>query len=218
MKLKIYPRDNSPPRKKNNDNKQLNHKTKMKKLFKTIFIATLLFTLTANSQITKGNWMVGGDASFNYYTNEAKEYQGDGFVYNYSIGGAYYINIRPNVGYFVIDKLAFGTIIDFGIATGDQTDFRINESRLSLGVFARYYFLKVENRYNIFFEPSVSRYTYSSFGGNSSMVAIKAGNAIFLNSSVAIETSLNYSVTTAVNNIGKRFYFGLGLQIHLEKE
>ncbi len=190
----------------------------MKKFFKTLFIATFLISINANSQITKGNWMVGGDASFNYYKNEPKEYQGDGFVNNYSIGGVYSINIRPNVGYFVIDKLAFGTILDFGISKGDQTDFRINESRLSVGVFARYYFLKAENRFNIFLEPSYSRFTYSSFGGNSSMIAIKAGNAIFLNSSVAIETSLNYSVTTAVNNIGKRFYFGLGLQIHLEKE
>ncbi len=217
MKLKIYPRDNSPPKTENNYYKQLKPKHKMKKLFKTLFIATLLFTITANSQITKGNWMVGGDASFNYYKNEPKENPSDGSFYNFNNDGNYDLLIRPNLGYFVIDKLAIGTIVDFGLAKSENADFEINNSRFTLGLFARYYFLKSENRYNIFFEPSISRTTYRLIG-NSATYAFKAGNSIFLNSSVALETSLNYSVTSSITNTGKRLFFGLGIQIHLEKE
>lgn len=42
------------------------------KTFKLFLIAILLCTISASSQITKGNWMVGGSGSFTSYKAQFK--------------------------------------------------------------------------------------------------------------------------------------------------
>lgn len=55
--------------------------------------------MTANAQITKGNWMVGGIG--NFYSAQLKNSNN---MTDNSIG----VELRPNLGYFIIDKFAFG--------------------------------------------------------------------------------------------------------------
>jgi len=69
----------------------------MKLYITSIFL--FLFSLASNAQITKGNWLVGGDASFTStkYASEATA------SYTQT-----YFQISPKVGYFLFDKFAAG--------------------------------------------------------------------------------------------------------------
>lgn len=62
---------------------------------KTLFLSILFITsLTLNAQITKNNWMMGGDISFSY--TESKS----------DIGGkTFTMKGSPNIGYFFLTKL-----------------------------------------------------------------------------------------------------------------
>jgi hypothetical protein len=88
----------------------------------TLILSILLFTaITANSQITKGNWMFGGDAILQGYKFKNQEK----FIY--------YAEIFPKAGYFVIDKLVVGS--EIGIFINNGTFYT------SFVPFTRYYLL-----------------------------------------------------------------------------
>ncbi len=206
MKLKIYPRDNSPPKTENNYYKQLKPKHKMKKLFKTLFIATLLFTMTANAQITEGNWMVGGNASF---ANSSAKTE-DGFTQS-STG----IRIAPNIGYFITDKFALGLKTSLGYSKSDGG----SGIGYGGGPFARYYFLNPERIVNLFAEADYRFGTTKSQGTDStssSSYSFKAGPAIFFNSSAALELALYYNSSTLDKTVFNDYGLSIGFQIHLE--
>jgi hypothetical protein len=179
------------------------------KTFKLFFITTLLFTISTNAQITKGNWMVGGDAN---YTNSKVINNNDEIT-----GSANSIRISPNIGYFVYEKFAIGIngLFHYGKANGSDASIG-----LGVGPFARYYILKPEKRVNLFTEANYNYYYTETQGVNSftgSSYRFKAGPVIYFNSSVALEMSLNY--LSEINSSFKAKYFtvGLGFQIHLEK-
>jgi hypothetical protein len=60
------------------------------KINESLLIATLIVAFTSNAQITKGNWMMGGSASFGNY----KTTIGENAVESTSI------SISPNIEYF----------------------------------------------------------------------------------------------------------------------
>ncbi len=74
----------------------------MKKSILLFFIAFIFYN-NADSQITKGNWLVGGNASF-LFTNS-------------NTGGinskVNKIDIAPDIGYFFIDKFAAGVRLSY---------------------------------------------------------------------------------------------------------
>ena len=113
---------------------------------KTKIISFLLLAsaLVANAQITKGNWMVGGDGNYtNSKTINPK---------NEIISSGNSIRLFPNIGYFIVDKLALGinTNFNFGKNVGipSNTDF-------GAGPFIRYYFLKPEKMINLFIDANI---------------------------------------------------------------
>ncbi len=176
---------------------------------RTLFFFLVLATsLTLNAQITKGNWLVGGDASFNSTTvNDS-----DGNETGKSNG----IRIYPNIGHFFFDKFAVGLTPNFFY--GDTKNGPSNIG-YGIGPFARYYFLKSDNRINILADANFIYY-YSKTKGfsssHSSSYRIKTGAVLFFNSSVALEFTLGYNsdnFTTVTN----RIELGFGFQIHLEK-
>ncbi|MCF6223440.1 MAG: hypothetical protein L3J34_06895 [Flavobacteriaceae bacterium] len=178
----------------------------MKKLI--LVVTILLFSINVKAQITKGNWMLGGNGSFSY-TDRKSDISNPDPSWN--------IVVNPNIGYFVIDKLAVGsyTSTSFGKYS--------NGFILSLGPFLRYYFLKPDKKINFFtevsFEYSINfiknNENPSNYGYN-----IKPGLIYFLNSSVALEASLRYHYNRApdVNMINNGLIFGIGLQIHFERK
>ena len=82
----------------------------------------------------------------------------------------------------------------------------VSESmNLTVGLDTRYYFLKDENVYNVFVEPSYSRFM-NDLLGNSSSYGIESGVVIFLNSSVGVETAISYIKTSSIQMENKTIY------------
>lgn len=185
-------------------------KPKTMKTIKILCTAILLFSLTANSQITKGNWIVGGNGSFSYSESKAHE--------NVSSTKAYNINLAPNIGYFIFDKFSIGSKISFINSNfkSDQGDSKFNNTEI--GPFARYYFLKIENSGNVFIEPSYT-FNISKNSTKNSTMSFKVGYCYFLNSSVGFETSISYMLNKYENSpTNNTLLLGIGFQIHLEND
>ena len=176
-----------------------------------IAIAILLFTITANAQITKGNWIVGGTGNFSSY--ETKYSNNGNEVTNKGIG----INISPNIGYFFINNLAVGTSIGIGYTKPKDSESSFG---YGFGPFARYYFLKPEKTINILSQVGYY-YGTSSSDTRFNNFNFKVGPVIYFNSSVGLELTIDYSITNNSSQFSenkiKAFNVGFGLQIHLEK-
>jgi hypothetical protein len=184
-----------------------------------LFLIVSIFYNHANSQITKNNWMVGGNASFVF----SKASAGD----NNNSESANLI-LAPNIGYFFMDKFAGGVRLSFNrdhIKYGPSDNFSTFKN-YSIGPFIRYYFLDVDRQYNILVEGSYQfgndkvETTNSTSNNSTNIISFSAGPVIYFNSSVGIEFLLNYSSTGTRGYKGRGDSFGLniGLQVHLEKE
>lgn len=180
----------------------------MKKTY-FIFLLTLFLSVYSNAQIEKGFWMLGGDASFTYGKSKPNSVL-DSESFN--------IDISPNVGYFVWDKFALGTKLDY---YRSRTKFASGTSKYDafwVSPFARYYFLEDEKPVNIFLESS---YKFSILKENKiTALSVKSGVALFLNQSTALEISLQYlnSNTKDIYVGSSAILLGFGYQLHLEKD
>ncbi len=191
----------------------------MKKSFLLILAASLFFS-KSNGQITKGNWIVGGNANL-LYTNSKTET---------SDTKTTTIGLTPNIGYFIVDKFAGGVRLSFynsQIKFGPPNNNFTKFSNYSIGPFIRYYFLQVDKQYNIITEITYQFGKEKVETNNSSGVNISknnftfsAGPVIYFNSSVGIEFLLNYSSSGNNINNGRSnsIGIGIGLQVHLQKE
>ncbi|MDO9261044.1 MAG: hypothetical protein Q7U08_03800 [Flavobacteriaceae bacterium] len=179
------------------------------KTIQTLFIVSLLFSLTANAQITKGHWMLGGDISFAY---------GKAKPSSIVKGESFNLDISPNVGYFVIDKLVLGAKLDYYRSRYKTNDLTSSFDNFWVSPFARYYFLDVDKNINIFIESS---YKFNLINENKATAfSAKTGAAIFLTPSVALEVSLQY-LNTNSNDVyvgTNTILLGFGFQIHLERD
>ncbi|MFG6685084.1 hypothetical protein ACGK9U_00770 [Mariniflexile sp. HNIBRBA6329] len=173
------------------------------------FLIVFTTVLTVNAQITEGNWMVGGDASF--YNSKIKGENEE------SLGSSNGIRLYPNIGYFFIDQFAGGLNANFNYG---KPSGGLSNVGFGLGPFVRYYFLNPEKRINVFADANYNYY-YSKTKGfpvsNGSNYRFKAGPVIYFNSSVGLELTLDYSSTKFDTYTSNDFRFALGLQIHLEK-
>ena len=72
------------------------------KIYTTLItIAFVSFSLNSFSQITKGNWLVGGSGTYSSTKyNSAQSIDGKTSTFQ----------ISPNIGYFFVDKLACGVV------------------------------------------------------------------------------------------------------------
>jgi hypothetical protein len=184
------------------------------KILKTTASFILLCTITANAQVTKGNWMVGGSGNFTSYKSTFQSNNIE--VINTGNG----FNISPNLGYFVVDNFAVGTTVGFNFS--NPSGANNNSHGYGISPFVRYYFRNSEKIINPFLQTSYGFGRSKSEIGDSNKTSgysIKAGSAIFFNSSVALELSLNY-ISSKYNNPDTTyndFTIGIGFQIHLEK-
>lgn len=198
----------------------LKHKIIIMKKTILLFLITSIFYNHADSQITKGNWLVGGNASFsfsnsNVETNDVKTTT---------------ISVNPDIGYFFIDKFAGGLRLSFynnHIKSGPPYNNFFTFANYSIGPFVRYYFLPVDNPYNIITEGSyqfggdktTSNNPSGNYNSNNSFT-FSAGPVIYFNTSVGIEFLLSYKSfgNSGSNTRGSLFGAEIGLQIHLQKD
>jgi hypothetical protein len=172
----------------------------------------------SNCQITKKNWLVGGVISYASIQRNSEIYGLD--------QTAYELNITPNIGYFLVDKLAVG--VKFGINSeggkGQGTQGTFNKrTYFNVGPYARYYLLSPVKNLNIVTECG---YQYGFIKGNSTDVQnvnsffIQAGPVIYFNSVVGIEFLISYtgSKSNGYSGIDNTIMVGVGLQVHLQKD
>jgi len=187
------------------------------------FVTILFISINSFSQITKGHWMMGGSASLDF--NEQVEAFTDG-----SSAESTFLQISPDVGFFIIDKLALG-----GEASikGYYLHYieTMNSTEYTFGPFIRYYFLKTDKIINVFTDASY-RYgiihhpkTVDSDSQNvkKHVLSFSTGMSVFLNDVVSLDFSIdfsNYKWKAALDNTRKErdIILGLGFQIFLEKK
>ena len=170
---------------------------------KNILISSILLfiTISAYSQITKGNWMFGGDAIIQGYKFENSE------KFNY------YAEIFPKAGYFVIDKLVVGS--EIGVYINNATFYT------SFVPFTRYYLLDDKKIVNPFIEGGLGlkNISYKKGSGDPTltefMYQFKIGTSIFLTNSVGVNMTLNYKNNSF--QFDQEISVAFGFQIHLEK-
>ncbi len=154
--------------------------------------------------------MVGGEASFAYSKSKFESFPD---------ATSSTFDISPNIGYFVFDKIAGGLRVDYFNSKYENDLVSSTFENFYLAPFARYYFLEPEKRYNIFLEGS---YRFSALKKiNANEMSLKGGAAIFLNSSVAFEISLQYLNSKFNNTLVEHkntILLGFGIQVHLERE
>lgn len=184
--------------------------------FSKRFIITnclLLWMNYSNSQITKGNWMIGGNG---LVSSQSESLQGT------NIKGLH-MELSPGIGYFFADKMAGGARLGFKYGNIKYSGVTNSTTHLGLGTFLRYYFLNSEKRVNIFAE---SYYNYSIISGNNlrttneSLLRFSSGPVIYFNSSVGLEFTINYEFYKSkdANTNAKTVFLGIGFQIHLERD
>jgi hypothetical protein len=193
------------------------------KFLKAIVCILLLAGFKSYSQITNGNWMAGGSASFAYTNNNSEAYL------NYK---SIMLSLTPKVGYFFIDRFAAGisaTISNYKTIypkdNNNTSSYGGRTTTYNFGPFGRYYLLNTENIYNIFIEGSYQhqirrdRTLNVSSNQAANNFSISAGPVIYFNSSVGIEFIVGYSSLKLEGFKGRNnsLLTGIGFQIHLEK-
>jgi len=187
----------------------------MKTNFLLTSLVIVLFTLTANSQITKGNWMVGGDGSYVNTTITQNNYTS-----KYTI-----TEINPDIGYFIKDKFVIGSHLKFENTLYKDTGGSTHYSSYFLGIYTRYYFLKQKNIYNLF---SQINYDYNIHTSDLTSIGhkygVKLGGVVFFTNSVGLELSFGYDTnTTNVENKNSSLKtdnvkVNIGFHFYLEKK
>jgi hypothetical protein len=193
-----------------------------------VFFAILVFSFSAQAQLDKNTWLVGGSASF--YASK----RGYLSYVNPSVNGyskEVHLSLSPNIGYFIANKLAVGLRPFFSWAKGqDYTDDplsgggRSDSKRYGIGPFVRYYFLDMEKQYNILSEISYQAGTWNIAGtkGELNYFNVLAGPVLFFNSAVGLELLLGYSASNEElkgysKSSPKGFAINVGFQVHLAK-
>ena len=180
-----------------------------------VTLSLLIFFFASDAQITKGNWMIGGNASYSS-TNYKSDFGSKTKFFD--------LQLIPHVGYFIADKIATGiaaNIVYMGFNVDAST--QATSTDFNLGPFIRYYLLSTEREFNIVTEAT---YQYGFAGGNvgskkprKNTFAFAAGPVIYFTNSVGLEFLIGYSTYkyTAFAGSDNSIRFGIGIQAHLEK-
>jgi len=183
----------------------------MKQLFITSFFVLLI--LKSQGQVTKGNWLVGGNAIFSsaHYKSDAT-----------ADANLLTIGINPKIGHFFIDKFAVGLMANYSFSHTKISSSSQNFTTFTFGPYLRYYFLSPKSRVNILGETGY-QYGIEKGSGNNDYktngVSFAAGPVVYFNSTVGIEFTIGYSVLKYINynNTNNYLQIAIGLQVHLEK-
>jgi opacity protein-like surface antigen len=164
----------------------------MKKFLLAVIILLGISTV-ASAQTNKGTWLLGGAAGYS----------------NQSSSSSW--SISPNMGYFIKDNLAIGGIINVegDSYTSSYDGSTSSSTSTSIGAYVKPYFGGTEK--NKWF--AIGGIGTQSSGSQSKFAyAFGLGNASFLNQSIALELSGNYSKIAEATE--GQFNLKVGFQIH----
>src|ERR1700722_5395214 len=197
----------------------------------TILPLFVLISFFANGQTSKSSWLVGGGAAFTSTTEKESGVPG-------SVKTTIFV-LTPNAGYFFLDNLAGGLSVNLTsthTVNGDSYGgTSTTVTYFTAGPFVRYYF-NTAPKVKIFVHGDASwgseKYSYTS-GGNTQSQPLqasvydgKAGVAVFLNPTVAVEFTAGYQSTALSEKSGGitskstdgSVIVGIGFQIYLAKK
>lgn len=180
----------------------------MKKIILGATIAAMGLFTTANAQIQKGNWMVGGSlVSANFGLNT---------------GGAYDIQLTPKGAYFIEDNVALGGYVTLGIqgAKGSNTVFNYG-----VGALGRYYLSPNEKGIDNllkhgrwFAEANVGIGGESQKGSDSTTgldYGVGVGYAYFITENIGLEGLLKYNGNLGFGSRASSSRLGIGLGFNI---
>lgn len=177
---------------------------------KVLFATLLMGSVSAafsQSNINKGDWMLGGDAGF------SSQKQGDYKTTN--------LSLAPNAGYFFINSFAGGLRAEVS-SVKESGSSDVTTSGFALAPFVRYYFLPASQKVNLFADASfgfgqTKKESVIETKANFTQLGIKAGPAIFLTPATALEITVGYNSTKIKDFEDRENAFGVnvGFQIHL---
>lgn len=170
----------------------------MKKIY-LILLFVLSGVLVVNAQTTKGKFMIAGSSGLDFMaeTQKYKTNHGDG-----TTGKLLQISIDPQAGWFLMDNLAAGLILEMsyeGYKENGAED-RASTTYFVLAPFARYYFGTTKIR--PFAEASVGlgpKFTRQPIPGGVEKdetllfaLQFKGGAAFFMSDNFSLDMSLGY--------------------------
>jgi hypothetical protein len=177
----------------------------MKKVLLALMVTVFSSAVFAQGNINKGDWMVGGSATFT--SQKYKGFEGTSSSFE----------ISPDAGYFFANQFAGGLSLSFQSTKETGSDAI---SAIAVAPFLRYYFLPAEQKVNLFAQGSYALGSTKSGGESASIsgYSFSAGPSIFLTPATALEIGLNYSSLGGEAFTGTRlntFGVKVGFQIHL---
>lgn len=175
-------------------------------------LITSIFYQNSYSQLSEGNFLVGGSASL----NSSK--------YNLPGGGSSNLSsaiLSGDIGYFIGDKFVIG--LNPGYSKSTVNSPYTNVEYFDIGPFLRYYILNIEKTVNIFsefkYQFGFTKTNQNTESSNRNKFGSNAGVAVFFNSAVALEFSLGYEFLKYNNNSGSlnTVNSSIGFHFHLIK-
>ncbi|WP_179349033.1 outer membrane beta-barrel protein [Winogradskyella pacifica] len=155
----------------------------MKKLLFTAAVAVLGFTSVSAQEeaktfgFTEGDIFIEGMVGFNSTNDKEIELKSNSF------------NVSPKVGYFMSEDLAIGGMLSFNSSKTEDNGVDIAERNgFGVGVFARYYFLDLGERFK----------TYTEFGVAYNNDKDKLSDVAFNSVNAGLDLGINYFVTEKI--------------------
>jgi hypothetical protein len=186
----------------------------MKKHLLVLALVTATVFTTAQAQIQRGYYLIGGNLS--------------NLSLGLSDGRPFTLNITPKVAWFTNDNLAVGGFVDIGLSTAEGQGTVFN---YGVGPLARYYFgssavstttTSARSSSRFFVEGTVGLQGVNVSGGSSTNglgIGIGPGLAYFVNQNIALEGLLKYTKAVGFGNDGgsSLLQLGIGFQIYLPR-
>jgi hypothetical protein len=177
-----------------------------------LILSILFISQAANSQITKKNWLLSGNASFATQKNSSAS----SVQYKQTD-----IQVSPTIGYFIADKFAAGVRSSFTFGKNNLVANSKPQTIFSIGPFTRFYFLNTDRPFNLLVEGAYA-YAFLNQASESKQhtISFAAGPVVYFNSAVGLEFTIGYSTTKVIGFSGSNnaIRLGIGFQFHLERE
>lgn len=159
----------------------------MKKLLLTaaaVFAFGFANAQDSNFGFEKGNVIVEGNLSFNSTNNKNTEVKTNNFEFN------------PKAGYFLTDKFALGLQLEVGSfkekTAGTETD---KSSNFNAGVFGRYYFLNLGQRFKTYAEAGLGMTSGKDGLGDAKYSGFEANAGLGINYFISESFAINFGLT-----------------------
>ncbi len=143
---------------------------------------------------SKGNIMVEGNIGFNSTNDKNTETKTNSFEFN------------PKAGYFLTDKIAVGISLGIGSdkeeVAGTETD---KNSNFNAGVFGRYYFLDLGQRFKTYTEVGVDFMNGKAGLADAKYSGVEAGAGLGINYFVSESFAINFGLTDVLSYSTKKW-------------